>query len=172
MGTFIIVALIIYAVVKLTKKKHTRENEKIANGDLDNIINQIMANYEFIRSHRAELEADMIIINTLYFIDGDKIDAGSSALLSVKVYDKTGTVCMAARNLGLETVRDPESGVYYHQLRIRGGLNGNQKKTLLQRTAQKLMERYPNDLMKLDNSMLIGMVDCRDSWELVQGSFR
>ena len=161
MLAIIVIGVLVYFYLKSRKAKI----EAIERGDRDDVIRQLIAYYDLIRSHKDELNAGVITVGTFFFLSNDKVDT-SSAYLAVQVRDETGSCRQAAADCGLDIMHTPDD-TWWYQYPVRVPFNGAEKKAIIQRLAGKIATLYPNDVFETKDAALFSMVDSKEMMEMI-----
>ena len=156
---FIILAIVLIVIIKKNIDK-----KKVASGDYDSAISQLVGYYDITRSNLEALGANIISISTYWFETDGKADS-SSSFMSVCV--REGTNDSLADSLGMN-VSMIEGKVNY-QFVVKGRFSKTTKCEIIKKVAERLRKNYSDDVIEIDESIpaLFAMVNSRRMYEML-----
>ena len=162
MEGIVFLAIIIVVVVVIIKKKN--EGTNVTGGSYDAELTRLEGFYSTIRQNLNNLGGGVISVNTYFFMLNGRVDS-SSAFLSVGVRNVTNTAL--AQQLGMEVAN--LNGEIECRFVLRKKFSTSTKRVILSELGGRLAEKYPNDVLKYDNSIpaLLCMVDVKNIMDMM-----
>ena len=136
-------------------------------GAKDSEIKMILSYYKILREHQSETKANAFVIGYAQKRHGselrDRLDA-----LAVRILDDKGTRREGAEKLEMQVIQIKDK--YYYQFPIDLGLKMRDAEmaAVLERTKQKIEERYPDDFVGKAVNYITVVIDGKKALNLLK----
>ena len=151
MAFVILVLLAFFAMIALQQQMTKKGVEA---GAKDSEIKMILSYYKILREHQSETKANAFVI-------------GYAHALAVRILDDKGTRREGAEKLEMQVIEI--KGKYYYQFPIDLGLKMRDAElaAVLERTKQKIEERYPDDFVGKAVNYITVVIDGKKALNLL-----
>lgn len=140
------VILILMAFFGFVAFKQQMAKNSVNSGSRDMIIKKLLSHYKKLREQQAEIRTNAFLIGYAKkerrgILEDDRTK------MAVQILDEKGTRREGAENLGMEVIEI--KGRYFYQIPVEldSGMTEAELSAVLQRTKEKIEERYPDDFV-------------------------
>ena len=152
------VILILMAFFCLIAFRQQMTKSSVNSGSRDPVIKKLLSYYKKLREQQSELKTNAFAIGYAMKERRGKLEDDDTQM-AVRILDEKGTRREGAEMLGMEVIEI--NGKYYYQLTV--GLEPKmadaELSAVLQRTKEKIEERYPDDFVGTAEGYITVVID-------------
>lgn len=163
MAFVILVLMAFFAMIALQQQMTKKGVEA---GSKDSEIKMILSYYKILREHQSETKANAFVIGYAQKRHGSELRDRMDAL-AVRILDDKGARREGAEKLEMQVIEI--KGKYYYQFPIDPGLKMRDAElaAVLERTKQKIEERYPDDFVGKAVNYITVVIDGKKALNLL-----
>ena len=147
---FVILILMAFFCLIYLKQQVTKNS--VNSGSRDPVIKKILSHYKNLREHQSEIKTNAFAIG--YAKKDDNSD-----LMAVRILDDKGTRREGAEKLGMEVIQIKDRYFYQFTVELDSKMADAELSALLQRTKEKIEERYPDDFVGSAEGYITVVID-------------
>lgn len=148
MQSLLFLVIIIVIVVVIKRKNDAKNVANVSNGKYDAELAKLENYYSIIRENADGLGVGVICISTYFFVLDGRVDS-SSSFLAVSVRNVANIAL--AKQLGMDVAN--LNGELEYRFILKGKFGISTKRAILSEMSNRIAEKYPNDVLKYDNSI-------------------
>ena len=141
---FVILILMAFFCLIAFRQQMTRNS--VNSGSRDPIIKKLLSHYKKLREQQDEIKTNAFVIGYARKDHRGSLE-GDNSQMAVRILDDKGTRRDGAEKIGMEVIEI--KGKYYYQLPVEldAKMSDAELSAVLQRTKEKIEERYPDDFV-------------------------
>ena len=141
---FVILILMAFFCLIAFRQQMTRNS--VNSGSRDPIIKKLLSHYKKLREQQDEIKTNAFVIGYARKDHRGSLEDDNSQM-AVRILDDKGTRRDGAEKIGMEVIEI--KGKYYYQLPVEldAKMSDAELSAVLQRTKEKIEERYPDDFV-------------------------
>ena len=141
---FVILILMAFFCLIAFRQQMTRNS--VNSGSRDPIIKKLLSHYRKLREQQDEIKTNAFVIGYARKDHRGSLEDDNSQM-AVRILDDKGTRRDGAEKIGMEVIEI--KGKYYYQLPVEldAKMSDAELSAVLQRTKEKIEERYPDDFV-------------------------
>ncbi len=153
---FVVLILMAFFCVIAFRQQMTKNS--VNSGSRDPVIKKLLSYYKKLRGQQSEIKANAFAIGYAKKERKGNLEDDNSKM-AVSILDEKGTRREGAENLGMEVIET--KGKYHYQLSVEldSKLADAELSAVLQRTKEKIEERYPDDFVGRAEGYLTVVID-------------